>query len=303
MFLQQKDTPWEGAVRSSAAIWSASLKGRQRASNQLIHISDWLPTFVAIAGGNITEPIDGHNVWDSLNYNTASPRTELLINLDDETPYSSLISGDWKLIEGTTSSGRYDDWLGAINQTERHPMFAMYGLSILQSPVGKALWPFSVSEDNHVEDLLSATEIERLRQDGRITCNNVPFSSSKLSLCNPLLKPCLFNITDDPCERQNLAQAHADIVLDLSRRVQEFREKSQPPRNRPADYRSNPASFNNTWTWWYDELGLIDEGQSTTTPIIPVTTQKSESSAFSDDTRPQIITVGILLLMKFIAYR
>lgn len=270
----------------------------------MIHISDWLPTFVGIAGGNITEPIDGHDVWGSLNYDTASPRTEILINLDDETPYSSLISGDWKLIVGTTSAGKYDTWLGAINRTERHPMFAKYGSSILQSPVGKALWPFSVSEDNQVEDLLSPIGIERLRQNGRITCNDVPLSTSTLSQCNPLRKPCLFNITEDPCERRNLAAAHPDIMLDLSRRVQEFRDKSVAPRNRPADLRSNPATFNNTWTWWYDELGIIDESQATTTAGIPlVTTEKSNSSAFSD-TRPQIITVGVvgIILLRKLAF-
>lgn len=43
--LQQKETPWEGAVRSAGVIWSSLLLNRERTSNQLFHISDWLPTF------------------------------------------------------------------------------------------------------------------------------------------------------------------------------------------------------------------------------------------------------------------
>ncbi len=45
MFFQQKESPWEGAMRSAAAIWSPLLQNRERTSNQLFHISDWLPTF------------------------------------------------------------------------------------------------------------------------------------------------------------------------------------------------------------------------------------------------------------------
>lgn len=45
VIFQQKQSPWEGAVRSAGAIWSPLLQSRERTSNQLFHISDWLPTF------------------------------------------------------------------------------------------------------------------------------------------------------------------------------------------------------------------------------------------------------------------
>lgn len=266
----------------------------------MIHISDWLPTFARVAGVNVTEPIDGHDIWDALNYNTASPRTEVLVNLDDETPYSALISGDWKLIKGTTSNGRYDNWLGTVNDTERHPSFDNYGKTILQSHVGKALWPFSINVDNEVEDLLSATSIEQLRSNGRISCGD----NNSINDCNPLEKPCLFNITADPCERNNLASMYPKVVLKMLKRTLEFRLKSKPPRNRPADRRSNPGLFNNTWTWWYDELGIIDDDDNN---IVVMTTSKSTNSSIlsGSDSRPQILTVGfisIMVLRKLITY-
>lgn len=201
--------------------------------------------------------------------------------------------------------------MGTINETEKHPSFAYYGKSILQCPTGKSLWPFSINVDNEVEDLLSAVSIEQLRDNGRIKCNNEStISTSNLSRCSPFENPCLFNITADPCEQHNLATMYPKVVVKLLKRIQEFRKMSELPRNRPADRRSNPALFNNTWTWWYDELGIIDDnddedGRQSTTIKIPITTNNNSNSSttLNDDGTPQIITVGvigIIMLRKFI---
>lgn len=48
-----KNTLWEGGVRGAGLIWSPMLENVNRVSNQTIHISDWLPTLYAAAGGNI----------------------------------------------------------------------------------------------------------------------------------------------------------------------------------------------------------------------------------------------------------
>lgn len=48
-----KNSPWEGAMRCAAAIWSPLIKKPQRVSNHLMHISDWLPTFYSAAGEHL----------------------------------------------------------------------------------------------------------------------------------------------------------------------------------------------------------------------------------------------------------
>lgn len=44
-----KNTLWEGGVRGAGLIWSPLIKQPMRVSNQMIHISDWFPTLLAIA--------------------------------------------------------------------------------------------------------------------------------------------------------------------------------------------------------------------------------------------------------------
>ncbi|KAJ6648070.1 Arylsulfatase B [Pseudolycoriella hygida] len=91
----QKESPWEGAVRSAAVIWSSLLKNRERTSNQLFHISDWLPTFAALAGVTVDRPIDGKNIWEAL----SMQKRFLIVSGVDEPEETNL----QKLLEGVAS--------------------------------------------------------------------------------------------------------------------------------------------------------------------------------------------------------
>lgn len=106
---------WEGGVRGIGFIWSPLLKEQQRVSNQMIHITDWLPTLYSAAGGdlsNLPDNIDGIDLWETLSINTPSKRNETLINIDQRWQMRALIVGDYKILQGTNFQGKWDAWYG-----------------------------------------------------------------------------------------------------------------------------------------------------------------------------------------------
>jgi arylsulfatase B len=103
---------YEGGVRVPAFVWASKeiLKSTQRISNQLFHLSDFLPTLVAIAGGEPTQitNIDGVNQWDSLrNPESSSPRQSLLLDIFNgfSYPQFAAIKGNYKIVTGLFYNG------------------------------------------------------------------------------------------------------------------------------------------------------------------------------------------------------
>jgi arylsulfatase A-like enzyme len=94
----RKGTLYEGGTRVCAfANWPAHIKPGT-VINEPLHIVDWFPTLVNLAGGSLTQkhPLDGRDIWPVITDGKPSPHEDILINA---MPNSGAIRmGSWKLV-------------------------------------------------------------------------------------------------------------------------------------------------------------------------------------------------------------
>eukprot|EP00062_Callorhinchus_milii_P021951 gi/632979209/ref/XP_007906344.1/ PREDICTED: arylsulfatase I isoform X2 [Callorhinchus milii] len=214
----RKGTYWEGGIRGIGFVHSPLIKKKRRVSKSLIHITDWYPTLVSLAQGNLTvsPPLDGYDLWSTISEGKRSPRTEILHNIDplySQAKYgsweegfdiwntavqASIRVGDWKLMTGDPG---YSDWI----PPQMLPNFpgSWWNLERLRSSVKKSVW--------------------------------------------------LFNVTGDPYERFDLSDSRPDVVKRLLARLAHYDETSIPVRYPPEDPRANPELHGGAWGPWASE--------------------------------------------------
>lgn len=200
-----------------------------RVSTALLHASDWLPTFYALAGGNVRSlgAIDGFNVWDTISNDGQSPRYEILHGLDSlREKKAALRIGDYKMIVHQNRSF-YSDW---------YPR------------------PESLHELDQVPK-------PNLLQDAAVDCtvkHPHPLLYTKAPICMPEKKPCLFNIKWDPCEYHNLADFMPNTLKVMIDRLKFYYHKSAPAVYPKADEGASPDHHGGVWSPWRDKPD-IDE--------------------------------------------
>ena len=167
-----KGSLWEGGVRGVGFVNSPLLTKPGRVSHEMIHVSDWLPTLVELAGGNLngTKPLDGFNVWETINRGDPSPRTEMLHNIDPvKTPWyhssfspgykwcpqAALRVGDWKLLTGCPGDSR---WIPARNSSLDLSEEKNFKNDI------KKLFLFNIAEDPDERHELSSQYPEKVKE-------------------------------------------------------------------------------------------------------------------------------------------
>ncbi|KAF8791803.1 Arylsulfatase B like protein [Argiope bruennichi] len=279
-----KATPWEGGLRLPAIIWSPLLNLKKpRIAKQLMHVSDWLPTLYRLqnrwrpqtkpsdpegdpmchnflvvpwldpdyyikcdfaegrADPRDLGPIDGFDMWDSLLEDSPSPRTTLLQNLDPIDGTSALRMKDLKVVNGTAVDG-LNFW---------------YGPSGYEGSNGPATFEWVFKEGSVVANVLREMGMwiaanprdtyERLR----IKCQKPP-PQSAFSDCQADKYPCLFNITDDPCEYKNIANQHPEILANMMDIINQYKAESMEPQTKLSDPEGDPMCHNFLVVPWLD---------------------------------------------------
>ncbi|XP_072120226.1 arylsulfatase I-like [Mobula birostris] len=219
----RKGTYWEGGIRGVGFVHSPLIEKKGRVSRSLAHITDWYPTLVSLAGGNlsgVSPPLDGHNLWPTISRGKKSPRREILHNIDPlHTPARSgsweegqglwntavqaaIRQGDWKLLTGDPG---YGDWI----PPQTHPSLPGTWWNLERQRLGhrRAVW--------------------------------------------------LFNITADPYEREEVSARHPAVVRRLLARLARYHRTSIPVRYPADDPRANPELHGGAWMPWAGE----DEGE------------------------------------------
>ncbi|XP_046580313.1 arylsulfatase B-like [Haliotis rubra] len=165
-----KGTLWEGGFHGVGFVYGDMLKNKGTVNNQLIHVSDWFPTLVGVAGGNTngTKPLDGFDQWKTISEGGASPRKELLHNIDiltqpkgaklfnntfDTRIRAAIRVGDWKLITGDPGNG---SWIPPPHLSKEAVMD--------KDDKAKNLWLFDIAKDPNEHNDLSASQSDIVKK-------------------------------------------------------------------------------------------------------------------------------------------
>ncbi|XP_070548913.1 arylsulfatase J-like isoform X2 [Ptychodera flava] len=97
--LGQKHQLFEGGTRAVGFIHGNMLQKTGYTYNGMIHIVDWYPTLLSVAGGKIRDQeIDGVDVWKALSTNSLSPRNEIVYNIISEQGEAAIRIGNFKFM-------------------------------------------------------------------------------------------------------------------------------------------------------------------------------------------------------------
>ena len=102
LYHEGKGSLYEGGTRVVAlANWPDHISAGVTVK-EMIHVVDMYPTLTQLAGASTTKtkPLDGLDVWGTISEGKASPRTEVVYNIE---PFRAAVrQGDWKLVWRTT---------------------------------------------------------------------------------------------------------------------------------------------------------------------------------------------------------
>lgn len=250
-----KYTLYEGGVRGVAVLWSPRVSKAARVCNDLMHITDWLPTLYAAADGDLKDlgEIDGMNQWGVLRDGCAAVRDKLLLNIDEVSKTEGAIYKQYKLLRGSVNSGSYDRRYPDFDGFNLPPLFnysrkntqenMSYNETILKSAVSQ-----SITYDLGGPVTQPSTMI-KLRREATVHCSlNATFYRDSFVTCN--VTECLFDIENDPCETRNIVEQYPRIARELDQFLEKYGRNVTVQMKPSVDWLADPRRTNNTWEPW-----------------------------------------------------
>ncbi|KAJ8305135.1 hypothetical protein KUTeg_017314 [Tegillarca granosa] len=206
-----KGSLWEGGMKGVGFVHSEMLRNKGSKSNALIHVTDWFPTLVSLAGGNLngTKPLDGFDQWKAISQGADSQREVILHNIDplyrrsgnpvytntfDTSVRAAIRWGDWKLITG-----------------------------------------------NPEHDEILKQEFENLEVTGNWYSNHSNKNKKNV---------WLFNISEDPTEHTDLSDSKPDLVKQMLDILANYNATAVPCRYPKIDPQANPKYHEGYWGPW-----------------------------------------------------
>ncbi len=188
-----KGSVHEGGIRVPLLLrWPDGLAGG-RQCDSMVHMSDWLPTLLAMTGTPLPEgnlPLDGVNQWPTIQGAAEAPASQRCWQWNRYTPLvecnAAIRDGDWKLVRPT------------IPQAMNMPDLTWWRMSMY--------------------------EYEYFLEHGVV---QEPYPEREVPPPPPAE---LYNIAQDPLEQTNVADEHPDMARRLLRDLETWFEEVEADR-------------------------------------------------------------------------
>ncbi|XP_060839029.1 arylsulfatase B-like [Rhopalosiphum padi] len=253
----EKGAVLDGGVRGVAAIWSPWLKKKHRISENLFHITDWLPTLYTAAGGNFDDlgQIDGVDQWESLTETSKRMRSMALINIDETRGEEALIFNHWKVVKSNRTSDivyflKYSGEPGNIG-----PDYNMN--AVAESPAGSRLSKINclISKTDCMDMLTTYDLFYNIRSQAKIDgkCTERITDPDPNGHYECFDSPCLFDIQRDPCEYQNIASRYPEALNMTIDMLLQFKKELMMQNYQEIDPEADPRFFDGYWDTWMEK--------------------------------------------------
>ena len=104
--------------------------------------------------------------------------------------------------------------------------------------------------------LASDQALLTMRSESTLTCPTPPADAKPCHIMNSV---CLFNVTADPCERNNVLFKYPDVVKLMDQTLAMYAKSAVPRLNKPKEARADPKYFDYSWTNWLDYYEPLEE--------------------------------------------